>query len=229
MKLHIGIAAIALAGLLSAANKEEPKEVQRLNEAATVFDEIMGIKERTIPQELLDKAECVIIVPGLKSAAFIFGGKYGKGVISCRPENGEGWTGPSTVRIEGGSIGFQLGGKETDYVMLVMNRRGVEKLLQSKFTLGGDMSVAGGPVGREADAQTDAQMHAEMLAYSRSRGLFAGVSLNGATLRQDQSDNRVIYGKPVTPRQILLEGLQPPASAQKLIATLNKYSSRRKS
>lgn len=227
MKLRIGMAAIALAGLLSAA--DEPKEVERVNDAATVFDEVMGIKERTIPQELLDKAECVIVVPGLKSAAFIFGGKYGKGLITCRPQSGEGWSAPLTVRIEGGSFGLQLGGKETDYVMLIMNQRGVDKLLQSKFTLGGDISVAGGPVGREADAQTDAQMHAEMLAYSRSRGLFAGVSLNGATMRPDQADNRLIYGKPVTGKEVLRDGtVKAPASVQKLADTLNKYSSRKK-
>jgi lipid-binding SYLF domain-containing protein len=221
----------ALAMTLTAASlfaRDRPKEIERVNDAAAVFDEIMGIKERTIPQELLDKAECVVIVPGVKKAAFIFGGKYGKGVISCRPENGEGWSGPSTIRIEGGSFGLQIGGSETDVVMLVMNRRGVDKLLQSKFTLGGDVSVAAGPVGRAAEAQTDAQMHAEILAYSRARGLFAGVSLNGATLRQDETDNRLIYGKQITPKEILLGGQKPPASVMKLIDTLSKYSSRRK-
>lgn len=225
MRLRICVLALALGTLLGA----EPKEIKRVREAATVFDEVMGIKERTIPQELLEKAECVVIVPGLKKAAFIIGGKYGKGVISCRPENGEGWSGPSTVRIEGGSFGLQLGGSEIDLVMLVMNRRGVEKLLQSRFTLGADASVAAGPVGRTAEAQTDAQMHAEILAWSRSRGLFAGISLAGATLRQDQEDNERIYGKAVTPQQILREGAKPPDSTKKLIATLSKYSSRRKS
>lgn len=224
MNWRMCVLLVALTPLMGA----EPKEVERVNDAATVFDEVMGIKERTIPQELLDRAECVVIVPGLKKGAFIFGAKYGKGVISCRPENGEGWSGPATVRIEGGSFGLQIGGSETDVVMLVMNRRGADKLLQSKFTLGGDLQVAAGPVGRTAEAQTDAQMHAEILAYSRSRGLFAGVALNGATLRQDETDNRLLYGKQVTPKQILREGAPPPASSQKLIATLNKYSSRRK-
>jgi lipid-binding SYLF domain-containing protein len=227
MRFRISVLMIALAGLLGA--RDEPKEVQRVLEAAAVFDEIMGIKEKTIPQELLEKSECVVVVPGLKKGAFIFGAKYGKGLISCRPANGEGWSGPATVRIEGGSFGLQLGGTETDVVMLVMNNRGVDKLLQSKFTLGGDMSVAAGPVGRTAEAQTDAQMHAEILAYSRSRGLFAGVSLAGATLRQDETDNRLIYGKMVTPKQILREGEKPPASVAKLAETLSKYSSRRKS
>ena len=216
---------VAAGGLLGS----DPKEVERVKEAATVFDEIMGIKERSIPQELLDRSECVAIVPSLKKAGFGFGAKYGKGVISCRPANGEGWSGPSTIRIEGGSFGFQIGGTAVDLVMLIMNKRGAEKLLSSKFTLGADLNVAAGPVGRTAEAQTDAQMHAEMLSYSRSRGLFAGVSLNGATMRQDENDNKVIYGKQVTPKQILLEGEKPPASAQVLIDTLSKYSSRRKS
>lgn len=224
MRLRIGSLALALAAVLLGA---EPKEIERVKEAAIVFDEIMGIKERTIPQELLDRAECVVIVPGLKKAAFIFGAKYGKGVISCRPENGEGWSGPATIRIEGGSFGLQLGGSETDVVMLVMNKRGAEKLLSSRFTLGGDLNVAAGPVGRTAEAQTDAQMRAEILAYSRSRGLFAGVSLTGATLRQDETDNRLIYGKQVTPKQILRDGEKPPATVSKLAETLSKYSSRR--
>lgn len=224
MRLRVCILTILAASLLGA----EPKEIERVKEAATVFDEVMGIKERTIPQELLDKAECVVIVPSVKKLAFGLGGKYGKGVISCRPENGHGWSGPSTVRVEGGSFGFQIGGTSTDVVMLVMNKSGVSKLLQSKFTLGADMSVAAGPVGRDAQAETDAQMRAEMLAYSRSRGLFAGVSLAGATLRQDADDNEHIYGKKVTPKEILMEEVKPPASVRKLIDTLDKYSSRRK-
>jgi len=215
---------LGLAGLLLA----QPEEIKRIREAAMVLDDVMGIKERAIPQELLDRAECVVIVPGLKKGAFLVGGKYGKGLITCRPDNGEGWSGPSTVRIEGGSFGLQLGGTSIDLVMLLMNRRGVEKLLASRFTLGGDATVAAGPVGRSAEAQTDAQMHAEILSWSRSRGLFAGISLAGATLRQDENDNQRIYGKPVTPRQILLEGEKPSASAVRLLETLSKYSSRRK-
>lgn len=206
----------------------QPKAVQRALEAAEVFDEIMGIKERTIPQELLDRAECVGIVPSMKKGGFIFAAKYGKGVISCRPENGEGWSGPSTVRVEGGSFGLQAGGTSVDLVLLIMNRRGADKLLQSRFTLGGDATVAAGPVGRSAEAQTDVQMYAEILSWSRTRGLFAGVSLAGATLRQDEDDNREIYGKAVTPRQILRDGEPAPESVKKLIQTLSKYSSRRK-
>ncbi len=206
----------------------EHKAVHRIGEAAQVFDEVMRIKERTIPQELLDRAECVGIVPSMKKGAFIFGGKYGKGIITCRPENGEGWSGPSTIRIEGGSFGLQAGGAAIDVVLLITNRRGAEKLLQSRFTLGGDATVAAGPVGRSLEAQTDVRMYAEILSWSRSRGVFAGVSLAGATLRQDASDNQAIYGKPVTPAQILHQGEKPPESAKKLAETLSKYSSRRR-
>jgi len=207
---------------------EEPKAVKRALEAAEVFDEVMRIKERSIPQELMDRAECVGIVPSLKKGALIFGAKYGKGVITCRPENGEGWSGPSTIRVEGGSFGLQAGGASIDLVFLVMNQRGADKLLQSRFTVGGDATAAAGPVGRSAEAQTDVQMYAEILSWSRSRGAFAGVSLTGATLRQDENDNRLIYGKAVTPKQILREGEKTPEAVKKLGETLSKYSSRRR-
>lgn len=210
------------------AAADHPKAVRRVLEAAQVFDDVMGIKERTIPQELLDRAECVGIVPSMKKGAFIFGGKYGKGVITCRPANGEGWSGPSTIRVEGGSFGLQAGGSSIDLVFLIMNQRGADKLLQSRFTLGADATASAGPVGRSAEAQTDAQMYAEILSWSRSRGLFAGVSLAGATLRQDADDNKDIYGKAVTPQQILRENEPTPEAVQKLAATLSKYSSRRK-
>jgi len=219
-------ALLLLVSLLPAA--DPPKAVQRVLDAARVFDEVMGIQERTIPQELLDRAECAGIIPSMKKGAFIFGARYGKGVITCRPDNGEGWTGPSTVRIEGGSFGLQAGGSSIDLVFLVMNTRGLDKLLQSRFTLGGDATAAAGPVGRSAEVQTDVQMYAEILSWSRSRGLFAGVSLAGATLRQDADDNRIIYGKAVTPKQVLRDGEATPEAVQKLAATLSKYSSRRR-
>jgi len=200
--------------------------VERLSTAAEVLTEVMGTPEKSIPQDLLGKAECAAIVPGVKKIGLGFGGKYGKGVLLCRAPGGKGWTGPSTVRIEGGSIGFQIGGSSTDYVLLLMNKRGLEKLLESKFTLGADAAVAGGPVGRSAQAQTDAQMHAEILSYSRSRGAFAGVSLEGATLRVDNDDNLRIYGKDVSPKAILSGEVPAPDSAKLLISVLNKYSSR---
>ena len=144
---------------------------------------------------MLENAHCIVIVPSLKTAAFVVGGKYGKGYVSCRNKSGRGWSAPGTVRIEGGSVGFQIGGSTTDLIMLVMNERGADKLLSSKFTLGAEGSVAAGPVGRTATAQTDAQMHAEILSWSRSQGLFAGLALEGATLRQDLDDNATLYGK----------------------------------
>ena len=174
------------------AGKEKAEPLQRLDEAVAVFQDIMATPDRSIPQDLLDNAHCIVIVPGLKKGAFIIGGKYGKGFISCRRQGG-GWSAPGTVRVEGGSLGFQIGGSESDVVMLVMNERGAAKLLSSKFTLGGEGEVAAGPVGREASAQTDAKMHAEILSWSRARGVFAGISLQGATLRQDLDDNAVMY------------------------------------
>jgi len=217
------VAALTIVPLL--AQVSEP--VKRLNEAATVFTEIMATSDKGIPQELLESAQCIVIVPNLKTAAFVFGAKYGKGVLSCRAKSGKGWSAPGTVRIEGGSVGFQIGGSETDLIMLIMNPRGVDKLLSSKFTLGAEGSVAAGPVGRTATAQTDAQMHAEILSWSRTQGLFAGLALEGATLRQDLDDNAAIYGRKLENRQIVTGSVRAPRSAARLIGLLNKYSSRR--
>jgi lipid-binding SYLF domain-containing protein len=177
---------------------------------------------------MLENAHCIVIVPSLKTAAFLVGGKYGKGYLSCRNKGASGWSAPATVRIEGGSVGFQIGGSQTDLIMLVMNERGADKLLSSKFTLGAEGSVAAGPVGRTATAQTDAQMHAEILSWSRSRGAFAGASLDGATLRNDMDDNQALYGQRWTSKQILGSGAKIPDAAGKLIAELNKYSPREK-
>ena len=186
---------MAIAPLLAKDNDS----VKRLNETAVVFSEIMATPDKGIPEDLLARAHCIVIVPSEKSAAFLFGGKYGKGYVSCRHDGG--WSAPGTVIIEGGSFGFQIGGSTTDVIMLVMNQGGEAKLLSSKFTLGADASVAAGPVGRTAEAQTDLQMHAEILSWSRSQGLFAGVALEGATLRQDLDDNAQIYGKKLDNRE----------------------------
>jgi SH3 domain-containing YSC84-like protein 1 len=221
MKLLL-IAAVALTPLL--AKDKEP--AKRLNDAAAVFSEVMAAPDKGIPQEMLDHANCIVIVPDLKTGAFIVGGKYGKGYLSCRNKGASGWSAPGTVRIEGGSVGFQIGGSSTDLIMLVMNERGADKLLASKFTLGAEGSVAAGPVGRTATAQTDAQMHADILSWSRSQGLFAGLALEGATLRQDLDDNSAIYGKRLENRQIVTGGRHVPASATKLISLLNRYSAR---
>jgi lipid-binding SYLF domain-containing protein len=219
MKIII-IAALAVAPLL-AADKES---VKRLEESAAVFSEVMAAPDKGIPQEMLENAHCIVIVPGLKTAAFVFGGKYGKGYLSCRNKGASGWSAPATVRIEGGSVGFQIGGSQTDLIMLVMNERGADKLLSSKFTLGAEGSVAAGPVGRTATAQTDAQMHAEILSWSRSQGLFAGLALEGATLRQDQDDNTKLYGRKLQNREIVTSGMAAPKAAARLLNLLNKYS-----
>jgi lipid-binding SYLF domain-containing protein len=216
------VTTLALTPLLAKDN--EP--AKRLDEAAAVFSEVMATPDKGIPQELLENAHCIVIVPELKTGAFIIGGKYGKGYMSCRNKRGPGWSAPATVRIEGGSVGFQIGGSTTDLILLVMNERGADKLLESKFTLGAEGSVAGGPVGRTATAQTDAQMHADILSWSRSQGLFAGISLQGATLRQDLDDNATLYGKKLENREIVTKGIRPPRAAAKLMALLNKYSFR---
>jgi SH3 domain-containing YSC84-like protein 1 len=199
-------------------------EVERLRRATEVFNEIMRTPDKGIPGDLLDKAECVGIIPGLKKAGLGLGGKYGKGIVMCR-QGKKGWSAPSFVTIEGGSVGFQIGVQQTDVVMLIMNRKGVDKLIGDKFTVGADASAAAGPVGRDASAQTNARLDAEILTYSRAKGLFAGVSLNGATFRPDNDGNTDFYGKEMKPRAILLEGAVPlPEEAKPLAAALSHES-----
>src|SRR5882672_339525 len=212
MRLFAALTATLLPFTAYAAS-DAPK---RLEAAAEAFKEVMGIPDKSIPQDLLNKAECIVIVPDLKKGAFIVGGKYGKGFVSCRKKDGAGWSAPGSVRIEGGSVGFQIGGSEMDVFMLVMNDRGVERLLSSKFTLGGDATVAAGPVGRVAQAETDARFTAEILTWSRSRGLFAGISLSGATLREDEDWNIDLYGKKITNREIVTGGIAAPKAAATL-------------
>jgi lipid-binding SYLF domain-containing protein len=216
------VATLAIAPLLAKDNEGD----KRLNEAAAVFSEVMAAPDKGIPEDMLANSHCIVIVPSLKTAAFLVGGKYGKGYLSCRNKNGVGWSAPGTVRIEGGSVGFQIGGSTTDLIMLVMSERGADKLLASKFTLGAEGSVAAGPVGRTATAQTDAQMHAEILSWSRSQGLFAGLALEGATLRQDLDDNASLYGKKLENREIVTTSVRTPRAAMRLITLLNKYSAR---
>jgi len=202
----------------------EDKSSERLHHTATTLKEIMDTPDHSIPQGLLDRAQCIVIVPEMKKAAFIFGAKYGKGYISCRQESGVGWTSPGTVRIEGGSFGFQIGGAVTDIVLLVMNRSGADKLLASQFTLGAEASAAAGPVGRSTNAETDLLLRAQILSWSRSHGIFAGISLQGATLRQDVSGNRELYGRTLENREIIEKNLPPPTAAKELISLLDKYS-----
>jgi len=198
---------------------------QRLASAADVLSDMMNASDKGIPQDLISRSQCVVVVPGMKKGAFIVGAKYGKGFVMCRRASGSGWSAPAAIRVEGGSVGFQIGGSEQDVILLVMNKTGMSKLLKSQFTLGGEGTVSAGPLGRDATAQTDAMMRAEMLSYSRSRGVFAGISLQGATLRQDDDANAEMYGGKKIANKDILEGeVQAPAAAAKLNALLSKTS-----
>jgi SH3 domain-containing YSC84-like protein 1 len=198
---------------------------ERLSDANQVFHEIMATPDKGIPDELLEKAHCVVIVPGMKQAGFVVGGKFGKGYAVCRKGRG-GWAPPEAIRVEGGSFGFQIGASSTDVVMLVMNERGMRRLTEDKFTLGAEASVAAGPVGRHTTAQTDVQLSAEILSWSRSKGLFAGIALTGATLRPDDDTNAELYGHKMSAKDILTGDVATPAAAKPLLATLSKYSFR---
>jgi SH3 domain-containing YSC84-like protein 1 len=200
---------------------------ERLKAASGVVQELMQAGDKGIPQDLLDKAQCVVVIPNMKKGGFIVGGKYGRGFFSCRKASGVGWSAPASVKLEGGDFGFLAGGAETDLIMLVMNKKGAESMLKSKFTLGGDASIAGGPVGRDSTAQTDAMMRAEILSYSRQRGVFGGLSLSGATLRPDDEANKELYGKELPNQQIVQGEVTTPPAAHTFIAELNKFSSRK--
>lgn len=209
----LSLSLIVTAGLRAGAD--------RINDAAAVLTEMATSFDSGIPKDLITKAECIVIVPGVKKGAIGFGGQYGRGYMACR-QNG-GWSAPAGMRIEGGSVGFQIGGSSTDVILLVMNSRGADKLLASKFTVGADAAVAAGPLGRQASAQTDATMHAEMLAWSRSRGVFAGVSLQGSTLRSDNDENKDLYGRGLSARDIVRGTMKAPAMASPLMSVLSKY------
>ncbi len=219
MKSAIILLAVSPALLFGDARTDT---IDRINGAENVFQEIMNTPDHAIPQDILHKAVCVGIVPGVKKAAFLVGAKYGKGILVCRANGG--WSAPSTVILEGGSIGFQIGGGETDVVFVVQNRGGERKIMQDKFTFDASAGAMAGPVGRTTSAQTDAELHAEILSWSRSRGLFAGVDLGGATLRPDHEDNRALYGHDVTQHEILEGRVTAPPAASGLYAELNRYA-----
>ena len=224
--LSIGMLLALTGAPMLAARPDNDKETDRVENAGMVMEEIMNIPD-DIPQDLLDKAECVIVFPSVLKAAFIVGGSYGRGVMTCRSgEHFTGpWSAPSMMALEAGSVGFQLGGQATDFVLLVMNPRGATSLLDSKVKLGADMAAAAGPKGRDASANTDATLRAEILSYSRSRGLFAGVSLEGASLRPDNDANEKLYGKHMTATEIIRRGAAPvPPSGRKLVSLLEKKS-----
>jgi len=219
-KFALALALSSPALLLAADTAQE-----RMSDATKTFTEIMATPDRGIPQDLLEKAHCIVIVPGMKQAALGIGGKFGRGFAVCRHANG-GWGAPAAIRVEGGTVGFQIGASSTDVVMLVMNERGMRRLMEDKVTLGGEATVAAGPVGRTTSANTDVQLSAEILSWSRSKGLFAGIALQGATLRPDNDVNQELYGAKLSNKEILTGNQTPPASAQSLVASLGKYSFR---
>jgi lipid-binding SYLF domain-containing protein len=220
------IAPVTFAAPSPGTDKGDKDEINRLENAGTVVDEILNVPD-DIPQDLLDKARCVAVLPSVLKAAFVVGGSYGRGTMVCRTgEHFKGpWGAPAMYALEGGSVGFQIGGEATDFVILVMNDRGASSLLKSKVKLGADAAIAAGPKGRDAQAGTDAFMRAEMLSYSRSRGVFAGVSLEGSTLRPDNDANKKVYGKDATAAEIIAESkFEAPVAGRKLVSRLQKAS-----
>jgi lipid-binding SYLF domain-containing protein len=227
MKSKLWLVALMLVSVIPALGEDKEEKVEdRINQSATVFKEILGMPDG-IPKDLLNRSYCVVIYPSVKKAAFIVGGSYGRGLISCRKgrDFSGGWSAPAMFALEAGSVGFQIGGQATDFVLLVMNDSGARSVMSSKVKLGGDASVAAGPVGRDAAAATDVVLKAEILSYSRAQGLFAGVSLEGSTLRSDDGANKVLYGKELSAKEIVREGkVTAPASAKALLAILRQAS-----
>ncbi|MEZ5316061.1 MAG: lipid-binding SYLF domain-containing protein [Vicinamibacterales bacterium] len=221
MRTSVLVPLVAVAVTL--AGRAVGADTERLKNAEAVLTEMAGSSDAGIPLDLFRKAECAVIIPGVKKAALGIGGQYGRGYISCRVDDRKGWSAPAGIRIEGGSVGLQIGGSDTDVILLVMPGRGKDRLLSSRFTVGADASVAAGPVGRQASAQTDATMMAEILAWSRSRGVFAGISLQGSTLREDAGENEELYGRAITNKELVTGRVPPPAAAAGLMAALAKY------
>jgi len=218
---------LAIAGSFGTAAFAADRAIKvddRLDASAETLTDMMRASDRGIPQDLVDKARCIVVIPGMKKAGFIFGAEEGRGFAVCRRPGGSGWSAPAAMGSEGGSFGFQIGASETDAVLLVMNDGGMRHLLSDKFTVGGDASVAAGPIGRDASARTDAMMNAEMLSYSRSHGLFAGIALSGVTLRPDGKTNRELYGHDATNHEILTGDFKTPAVARRFERALNRES-----
>ncbi len=220
---------VLVAGVVAFATTQaraENKEARRLQACQEVLKELLQGKE-AIPRDLLDKAQCVAVIPDAKKFALGIGGRFGKGAVVCRRESGRSWGSPFMITMGGGSVGWQIGGQEADYVFLIMNERGIEHLMKSQFTLGADAAVAAGPVGRTGSAATDATMHAEILSYSRTRGIFAGLSLEGAVIKQDKDGNDGVYGHPIDPKRLLLgPGYPTPPEALGLVRLLDQASPR---
>jgi lipid-binding SYLF domain-containing protein len=224
MKIFAGAVLTALICIPAFAQKDADA---RLQAATEDLKEMMNASDKGVPQDLLNKATCVVVIPNLKAGGFIVGGKYGKGFFTCRRTGGVGWSAPGSLRITGGNFGLLIGGKETDVIMLVMNRNGMQHLLSSKFQLGGEAAAAAGPVGRDSSAMTDAAMHAEILSYSRSRGIFGGLDLGGAAVTEDEDANAELYGRKISNKEILDSKMAVPASARPFIHTLDSLSSRK--
>lgn len=221
MKLFAGLAVAALMAIPGFAQKDA---AERLNAATEDVNALFAASDKGVPQDLLAKASCVVMIPNLKKGGFIVGAEYGKGFFTCRKENGVGWMAPGSIKITGGKFGLLIGGAETDVLMLVMNKEGMRHLLSDKFQLGGDASVAGGPVGRDASAMTDAEMHAEILTYSRQRGIFGALDLSGAAVTQDTDSNRELYGQDVSNKDLEAANFHVPAAARPFIQTLDRLS-----
>lgn len=224
MRKTIGFLTMTACLFAAPSDKDRRQAAERLTEASTVLSELMQAEDKGIPRDLVEKAQCAVIVPGLKKGAFIVGAQFGKGFITCRGTGDRGWSAPAAIRMEGGSVGFQIGGSETDVILLVMNQRGADRLMQSEFTLGGEGEVAAGPVGRQASAQTDAKLSAEMLSWSRSRGVFAGIALKGSTLRADKGENEVLYGRELDTRDVVMGKVTPTREGRNLVSALTNYS-----
>jgi SH3 domain-containing YSC84-like protein 1 len=228
MRKTIGFLTMTACLFAAPGEKDRREAAERLTEASTVLSEIMNAGDKGIPRDLVEKAQCAVIVPGLKKGAFVVGGQFGKGFITCRREAARGWSAPAAIRVEGGSVGFQIGGSETDVIMLVMNRRGADRLMGDKFTLGGEGEIAAGPVGRNASAETDAKLSAEMLSWSRSRGVFAGVALKGSTMRPDRDENAALYGMDLGTRDVVNGTIAPTREGRELIANLSSVPADRR-
>lgn len=219
-KILLVVLTFAVCGSAFAA--EDTKTSDRVQAAASVLDEIMGTPDKAIPEEVLKSAECVAVVPSLLKGGFVVGARYGRGIASCRTDKG--WSAPAFFTVSGGSFGFQIGGQAIDLVMLIMNKNGMKNLLESQFQLGADASAAAGPVGRHAEGNTDWKMRAEVLTYSRARGLFAGVTLNGAVVKQDKDSTREFYGRMVPTKTSLTGLVEPPKDSQPFLESLYKWS-----
>jgi len=221
-KIIAVLAAAVLASTMAVAAEEPSEQVKRMDAAATVLDEIMGTPDKGIPEELLDSAKCVAVIPSMVKIGFVFGGRHGRGIATCRTANG--WSAPAPFSVTGGSWGLQIGGEAVDVVMLVMNDHGMEKMLASKFKIGADASAAAGPVGRHVEGETDWKMRAEVLTYSRARGAFAGLTVNGASITQDKDGTRILYGRMVPSAQILKGQVKAPEGSHQFLATVRKYA-----